>query len=129
VLDRIAGASDLDQAEDPDGVVRAAAWAGRFHAALQRRLAAGPVPGLKAYDADYYRGWVRRTARYAGPWFRRFAWLRGLCDRFDEAVAVLLAAPPTVVHGEYYPHNILVRDDAVYAVDWESAAVAAGEID
>jgi aminoglycoside phosphotransferase (APT) family kinase protein len=41
----------------------------------------------------------------------------------------LLAAPPTVIHGEFYTKNLLLRRRKVHAVDWESSAVAAGEID
>ncbi len=40
-----------------------------------------------------------------------------------------MRAAPTVIHGEYYPLNILVRRGVIYPIDWESAAVAAGEID
>jgi len=35
----------------------------------------------------------------------------------------------TIIHGEYYPKNVLYRDGIIYPVDWESAAIAAGEID
>jgi thiamine kinase-like enzyme len=38
-------------------------------------------------------------------------------------------AAPTVIHGEFYPANILMQGESVCPVDWESAAVAAGEID
>ena len=38
-------------------------------------------------------------------------------------------APPTVIHGEYYPQNILYRDGKIHPIDWESTAIAAGEID
>ena len=41
----------------------------------------------------------------------------------------LLAPPQTVIHGEYYPQNVLAQEGVIYPVDWESAAVAAGEID
>ena len=37
--------------------------------------------------------------------------------------------PQTIVHGEYYPRNILYRDGQIFPVDWESAAVGPGEID
>jgi Phosphotransferase enzyme family len=60
---------------------------------------------------------------------RRFPWLTTLCGRFEDVVTLLLASPPTVIHGEYYPMNILVDGGTVYPIDWESAAVAAGEID
>ncbi len=35
----------------------------------------------------------------------------------------------SVIHGEFYPGNILLHRGRVYPIDWESAAVAAGEID
>jgi thiamine kinase-like enzyme len=34
-----------------------------------------------------------------------------------------------VIHGEYYPRNILGRGGRVHPVDWESAAIGAAEID
>ena len=34
-----------------------------------------------------------------------------------------------MIHGEYYPHNILVTSGRIYPIDWESVAIAAGEID
>jgi thiamine kinase-like enzyme len=34
-----------------------------------------------------------------------------------------------VIHGEYYPSNILFCGSRVLPVDWESAAAVAGEID
>ncbi len=37
--------------------------------------------------------------------------------------------PPAIIHGEYYPNNILFCQGTIYPVDWEAAAVAIGEID
>ena len=34
-----------------------------------------------------------------------------------------------MIHGEYYPHNILFQSGVVRPVDWETAALAPGEID
>jgi aminoglycoside phosphotransferase (APT) family kinase protein len=84
---------------------------------------------LKRYDAEYYLGWAHRTALLAGPLHARLPWLATLCQRFEILVPLLLAPPPTIIHGEYYGRNILVQDGIVYPVDWESAAIAAGEID
>ena len=42
---------------------------------------------------------------------------------------LLLGSPTTVIHGEFYPSNVLRVGDAIRPVDWESAAVGAGEID
>jgi len=113
----------------PVAMVLAARWLGQFHAAQQARLASGSFCFLKRYSAAYYRGWVRRTLRFATPLLARFPWLPKLCQRADELFAPLLAAPPNVIHGEFYINNILVRRKSVFPVDWESAAIGPGEID
>jgi thiamine kinase-like enzyme len=107
----------------------AARWIGQFHAATETRLQKANLPFLRTYDAAYYLGWSQRTLHYAGGLRQRFPWLEPLCERFKEAVTTLLIAPPTVIHGEYYPKNILYREGKIYPIDWESAAIAAGEID
>lgn len=119
----------LELQKVPQAMQQAAAWIGRFHAAQEKNLAAAPLRFLAIYDADYYQHCARRTAALAGPWRRRVPWLQDLCARFEEVIGMLLAALPTVIHGDYHPPNILFHDGAVYPVDWELAAVAAGEID
>lgn len=42
---------------------------------------------------------------------------------------VLDKAPATVIHGEFYGYNLLWDEGAVVPIDWESAAISAGEID
>jgi thiamine kinase-like enzyme len=54
---------------------------------------------------------------------------RELVDRFEEEVELLVSAPRTVVHGEFTPKNVVWADDRPHPVDWEEAAVGAGEID
>jgi hypothetical protein len=107
----------------------AARWIGQFHAVNEARLSGTPRPCLNTYDVEYYRGWARRTSLSAGPLHDRFPWLRTLCAGVERFAAPLLEAPPTVIHGEYYPHTVLLRGGRVYPVDWESAAIGAGEID
>jgi hypothetical protein len=111
------------------GMSQAARWIGQFHAANEARLAAGSLRWLNKYDAAYYRGWARRTAQFAGRMHRRYPWLAPLCEAFEQAIPILLDAPQTVIHGEYYPHNILSQSRRIRPVDWESAARGAGEID
>ncbi|OLB86015.1 MAG: hypothetical protein AUI12_10110 [Acidobacteria bacterium 13_2_20CM_2_57_6] len=41
----------------------------------------------------------------------------------------MLTGTQTVIHGEFYAKTILVQNQRVFIVDWESAAIAAGEID
>ncbi len=108
-----------------DALALGARWAGCFHRANEGRR----PPLLGSYDRPYFLGWAERTARFAGDLKRDLPWLTPLCDRFTEAADLLLAAPQTVIHGEFYPLNILASGRKVYPIDWESAAVAAGEID
>jgi hypothetical protein len=126
VMDYLEGALTADS---PTGVVRAAEWIGRFHAAWDGS-AEGPVAlPLRVYERTYYQGWARRTVDFVGPHIGELPWLPALSERFGEIAAALLESPQTVIHGEYYPLNVLVDDRNVYPVDWEAAAIGPGEID
>jgi hypothetical protein len=129
VLDFLERSVRVKKSLDPAAMGLAAHWIGQFHAATEVRLQKARIPFLKTYDAAYYLGWSQRTLHYAGCLRQRFLWLEPLCERFEEAVTTLLFAPETVIHGEYYPKNILFRDGKIYPIDWESTAIAAGEID
>jgi hypothetical protein len=106
---------------------RAATWIGRFHAEQERLLVAGEMSFLTVYDERHYLlEWARRTTRapYASP-----PWFPHLRERYEQLAGWLGSAPRTAIHGEFYPHNILFSAGTVYPVDWESAALAVGEID
>ena len=120
----------VDEAESPaDAMVSAATWLGRFHYASQALLRSAEPPRLPRYDASYYGQWPRRAAVFAttlpapSPWFAR------LCQRAELHMAVCDEWPQVVIHGEFTPSNVLIRDGVVYPVDWESAAVGCAEID
>ena len=119
----------LAKGPQPETMLRAARWIGRFHAANQPRISLDTLSFLNTYDSEYYLGWVCRTSLFAGSLHQCFPWLRTLSECFEECFEILLSAAPTVIHGEYYPHNVLVSDGVIYPLDWESAAIAAGEID
>ena len=103
----------------------AAAWIGAFH--LETAHVDFSLP-LARHDAGYQRGWAARAAEFAPE--RDRPWIGPLCRAAAEHLAEIAAAPAMpVVHGEYYPHNILVRDGAVLPVDWETAARGFGETD
>lgn len=130
VLEYLEDTQHLNKAPNPESILLAARWLGRFHSALDARLTKEPIPFLKKYDATYYVGWSRRTEIFSRDLHGRLPWLPTLCQRFEkELVANLLSSPLTVIHGEFCPANILVRAGAIYPLDWESAAIAAGEID
>jgi len=110
-------------------MAESARWIGKFHGAHEARIYEPEFSFLKHYDAEYYRGWGRRTFEFAHPLRRRFSWLSKLREAGDEWFKPLLAARPTVIHGEFYAKTILIRNRSLFIVDWESAAIAAGEID
>jgi aminoglycoside phosphotransferase (APT) family kinase protein len=107
----------------------AARWIGEFHRTGGRLVGSPSAAFMDTYDAEYYLGWAFRTPLLARALAPPPRWLEPLCDRAEELLAPLLSAPRTLIHGEYYPQNILFREGTVHPVDWESAAVAAGEID
>ncbi len=114
---------------DPTAMIRSASWIGKFHAANEKRHKTGGFTFLRKYDASYYRGWARRTRRLFRDFHSRFPWLRTLCDEFEKEVPTLLEAPQTIIHGEYFGSNILYQRGLSRPTDWQSAAVAAGEVD
>jgi hypothetical protein len=109
---------------------RAAAWIGRFHADLSYAVEGGRADFLTSYDTGFYRQWPRRALELTRPLREEYPWLgdvsRAFCERL---LPVLAEAPRTLIHGEYYPKNILARGRSIYPVDWESAATGPGEID
>jgi hypothetical protein len=115
--------------EVPDGLIRAARWIGRFHARTASCIPDMGTVQIICYDEQYYAGWVGRAAAFSARWRRRLPWVSDLCKGAAKFLSVLAQGPLTLIHGEYYPANVLVRHGFVYPVDWESAALAAGEID
>ena len=129
VLERVPGVRIDDLSDQAPAMRAAAVWVGRLHAEdlTADALTAG-LPLIR-HTRDYYLGWIRRTIEFARPLHERYAWLRELERHADALIAPLLDAPRVLIHGEYYPHNVLVHGAAVFALDWQSAAVAAGELD
>jgi thiamine kinase-like enzyme len=126
----IDGGERVDKMSDyATGMGLAARWIGQFHTVTESLAGEGSTPLLTRYGEDYYRGWVNRASSFAGDRHKRFPWLATLCERYEGFLGPLLSARQTVIHGEYYPRNVLLKDGLVYPVDWEAAAVAPGEID
>ncbi len=128
-IEYLAGAIRVNKMPVLDAMEWAATWVGQFHGSNEVRAGAPELEFLNHYDGDYYLGWAQRTCELAGDLHSRHPWLRTLCAGFGEVLPLLLHNPPTVVHGEYTPANVLIREGTVHPVDWESAAVGAGEVD
>jgi hypothetical protein len=113
----------------PGAIASAARWSGRFHAEAEAGLVEGARDFLIQYDADYFAGWARRALAFAHGTGRRLRWLEIVSRRYEDLIPLLSTSPATIVHGEYGPKNILARRGTVIPIDWESAAIGAGEID
>jgi len=110
-----------------DGLLHAARWLGNSHRENTKRLST--CSNLEKYDTEYYLKWARQTKSFMSPSRNRQIWVEALCDRYEDAINLLLSTEQTIIHGEFYPKNILIKDETVYPADWESADVAAGEVD
>ena len=115
-------------------------WLGAFHCrpetidAGARRHAAG----LIECQRDWYRIWMDRALRFFGadgPSGSRHGGkaLRWLAGRHDRVIDHLLSLPSTLIHGEFYPANVIVTGTPVRylpcPIDWETASVGPGVLD
>lgn len=125
-LERVPG-MQLRWAVQPDAWHRTAAWLARAHATLQSSADREPS-ALLIHDASYYRRWLRRARVFTDRTDRnrktRLAWI---ARHHDQVVDALVGLPRTIIHGEFYPSNILVDesmpDGRISVIDWEMAAV------
>ncbi len=102
----------------------AAMWLGNLHG---RQAPAGRGHLLR-YDAAFLRRWIDRAVAFTPE-----GSLDAVAAGWDRVVERLSDWPPTFVHGEFYPSNVLVRRGAVRPrvapVDWELAGVGPGLLD
>jgi aminoglycoside phosphotransferase (APT) family kinase protein len=110
-------------------LAEAARWIARFQNSVDARRGGAAGHSLITYDAEYYIGWARRTLRFAKTLPGPAPWLAAVVNGYSTSVVPVLMRHPTFIHGEYYPGNIMLWRDSVYVLDWESAAIGAGEID
>jgi Phosphotransferase enzyme family len=119
----------VNKSSSATAMARAAEWIGHFHARGKRLLARRPVSGLKQYARAYYLGWTRRAEQATAKAGVATEWLRAAFAGFRQSIDSLVATDPSPIHGEYYPHNVLIHGERIRPIDWESAALAAGEVD
>ncbi|MGN6607684.1 MAG: phosphotransferase [Jatrophihabitans sp.] len=109
------------------------------------------VEGVEIWQLGEFDRWLA-VAAWLGEHHRRFAgfdeapllgeatllaWLDRAAPRttgldLDAALTelqVLAQRPTTLVHGEFYPSNVLVSGSRVVPVDWETAGVGPGVLD
>jgi len=128
VLEYLPNGTPASWSKDPQAMIRSARWIGKFHATSEKLLLSPRLRFLRRYDANYYKGWARRTKQQ----FSRFdglSWIPDLCDEFEKLIPQLLSAPLTIIHGEYFGSNIIYQNGTSHPADWQSTAIAPGEID
>jgi hypothetical protein len=119
----------VDISTDPEAVKLAARWVGQFHAWCDSNDSIVHSSFLNTYDASFYEAWLKRMESIPNSLRKQYPWLQTLEAKMDVVLDYLVAAPATVVHGEYYPNNVLIRDGMICVVDWETAGTGAGELD
>jgi Phosphotransferase enzyme family len=135
LLEKVPGV-ELWQVGELDVWERVAHWLGDFHAAFAGRLdqLRAVNAHLLVHDAAWFRSWYERAmTAIAGSRDRRGADLAAALGSYDAVIGALAELPRTLVHGEFYPSNVLVVRDqqpvGVYPVDWEMAAIGPGTLD
>jgi hypothetical protein len=111
----------------------AARWAAWFHSG-SGRLSPRRTRFLPRYDRAHYRRCAERIERRlaALPAPDR-PLLEQALEAYADLVDELLALPQSIIHGEYYGKNVVLRDgspdDLIAVVDWESAALGPSYLD
>jgi Phosphotransferase enzyme family len=112
---------ELWQVRAVEGWEAVATWLGHHHRRFLGRTAELHAAGLFVLDGSVLVSWVDRAAPHLRGWLDPAACRASLAE--------LSSAAPTLVHGEFYPSNILVAGDRVVPVDWETAAIGPGVLD
>lgn len=111
--------------KEKDVLQKAATWIGAFHGLFEENH----PDFIKKYDKDYYNHWLNWFKELAKPFYHEFPVIQELIRHFEENMEMLLSVSHTLIHGEYYPRNVLIKNGIIYPVDWESTAIAPGEMD
>jgi Ser/Thr protein kinase RdoA (MazF antagonist) len=130
----------LFEVGEPATWTRVAHWLGELHTRLAAwsRQAVNRRPRLLQYDREWYSVWLERALRFcpadgAVDSRRSRAALEWLAARYHKVVERLLSLPQTLIHGEFYPSNVLVAgtptDSVPCPLDWEMTAIGPAVID
>ena len=130
----------LFEVGDPAIWTGVARWLGALHGRLAGcdRDALSRSARLLQYNREWYSVWLERALRFfasGGPLHSRRSGtaLQWLAARYHKVIERLLSLPQTIIHGEFYPSNVLVAGTPSRLVpcplDWEMTAIGPGVID
>ncbi|MDQ3683653.1 MAG: aminoglycoside phosphotransferase family protein [Bacteroidota bacterium] len=118
ILDFLSGSKSLEYTRGLKYFLEAAGWLAIFHSHKQKR-----VPSfIKIYDRDYYKDWADKALKYWMP-TGLYPWLPEITEYYKGNCHILTDSNQSIIHGEFFPSNILVYQDEVCPIDWESAAI------
>ncbi len=131
---------ELYQIGNLDTWAEVARWLGRFHRRFERHREARALAErgiLVRHDAMLLRRWLTRARGFGSRTEKPGSPSGSLGTRLERAhqrvLRCLLSEPPTLVHGEFYPSNVLVDASSdpvrVIPVDWETAGWGPGLLD
>jgi aminoglycoside phosphotransferase (APT) family kinase protein len=119
----------------------AARWLAILHSKYQSgEFGATPLEldGVLAYDEPLLRRWLSRAEgflRSKNGKICRTHWRRfdQIASRYDLVIERLMEMPKSLIHGEYFPSNIMVRRQpnpfTICPIDWEVAGIGPGLVD
>ncbi len=128
-LELLAGGEWVSASPNGNGVVRAAEWLAEFHHKADRWLAGTSESALRGATRDTYTDLLAKARERAARLTSDITAVGKLFERLGDFPDAMVSSDQTVVHGEFYPGNIVLKGDRVCPIDWESAAVAPAEID
>ena len=125
VIEFLEGGELLFRSLEENQIERSVKWIAEFHNLFQDKL----PEGIRKYDADYYFVWANKVDAIVADKGNIYPWLIDVSNFFRKNIKVLTEAPMTLIHGEYYPNNIMIHRGQIKPIDWESVAIAPGELD
>jgi hypothetical protein len=136
-LERVVGPL-LWQVGDFEQWKNAARWLARFHTHFSTRAKQQLLAGVVLHDQAHYMQWIERAGRFArqtkSARSRRFTiGIERVAKGYSRVVKYLLELPQTLIHGEFYPSNVIVRrpktEMQICPIDWEVAGLGPRLID
>jgi thiamine kinase-like enzyme len=128
-VEYIQDAVRIDEATERQALPRAAEALAGLHADGRSVAGGEECSKLNRYDGPYLERWERRWVKAMSQLADGRPWITLAARRVGEAMDALDGPDHTIVHGEAYVGNVLLRGGAALILDWESVGVGMGELD
>ena len=125
VIEFLENAELLFRSLEENQLEKSIKWIAEFHSAFQDNYPSD----IPKYTSEYYLIWPDKVEKIVSGLDGRYPWIKNITGFFNRNINILTNAPLTLIHGEYYPNNILIHQGQIKPIDWESVAIAPGEID